>query len=592
MNFMASALNRRERRELKRQQGRGRLPGSSLFPPLSSVRSLKLSWLVGALAASLTLSSGAPAALAAAPSGGPQNAARLEWWRQARFGMFIHWGPVSLKGTEIGWSRGAEIPVAEYDNLYKQFNPTNFDADAWVKIASDAGMKYIVFTTKHHDGFCMWDTGQTDHNIMHSPFGRDVVKELAGACRRQDVAFGTYYSVCDWHHPDFPRTSPGGSVLRPTSNLDRYEQYLRAEVSELITRYGPLLLMWFDVPQEFNAQRGQGLLDFTRSLQPDIIINDRSGAPGDYDTPEQRVGKFQDQRPWETCMTICRQWAWKPDDEMKSLRECIQTLVLCAGGDGNLLFNVGPMPDGRIEPRQVQRLREMGAWLKRYGQSIYGTRGGPWKPTRALAATRNGNSIFVHLLRPQGATLALPDIPARVLRAELLTGGSAKVAQHNGQLTISISPAPSPSDIDSIIQLELDGSAMDLKPVSLSPSVKATASNVFQNMEEYSPDKAFDADPDTRWATDAGTRQAWIAVDLGAPKQVSGVRIREEYAGRVRQFEFQRKENSEWKTIFSGTTLGRDFSRRFPPIIARELRLNILDATEGPTLSEIELVGE
>jgi len=569
MNFLPSELNRK-----------------------SPVIWLKSSFLVGALAGSLALNFAASPALAAAPAGGPQNAARLEWWRQARFGMFIHWGPVSLKGAEISWSRGAEIPVAEYDSLCQHFNPTNFDADAWTRTASDAGMKYLVFTTKHHDGFCMWDTAQTSHNIMRSPFGRDVVKELAAACARQGLAFGTYYSVCDWHHPDFPLTSPGGSVRRQTSNLDRYEQYLRAEVSELITRYGPLLVMWFDVPQEFSLQRGQGLLDFTRALQPDIIINDRSGAPGDYDTPEQRVGKFQNQRPWETCMTLCRQWAWKPNDDMKSLQECIQTLVLCAGGDGNLLFNVGPMPDGRIEPRQVQRLQEMGAWLKRYGQSIYGTRGGPWKPTRALASTRDGNSIFVHLLRPQGPTVTLPDIPSRILRAQLLTGGSAKVTQQDGQLAITLSPAPGPSDIDSIVRLELEGPALDLKPITPPSSIKATASNVFQNLEEYSPDKAFDADPETRWATDAGTRQAWIAVDLGSPKQLSGVRIHEEYAGRVQRFEFQRKEGSEWKTIFSGATLGPNFSRQFPPIIARELRLNILEATEGPTLSEIEFISE
>jgi alpha-L-fucosidase len=428
---------------------------------------MRCSLLAGALAGSLAFNLGESVVLAAAPASAPQNAARLEWWREARFGMFIHWGPVSLKGAEISWSRGAEVPVAEYDSLYQQFNPTNFDADDWVRTARDAGMKYIVFTTKHHDGFCMWDTGQTGYNIMHSPFGRDVVKELSAACRRQGLAFGAYHSVCDWHHPDFPLTSPGGSVRRQTSNLDRYEQYLRAEVSELITRYGPLLVMWYDVPQEFSVARGQGLLDFTRALQPDIIINDRSGAPGDYDTPEQRVGKFQDRRPWETCMTICRQWAWKPGDEMKSLQECIQTLVLCAGGDGNLLLNVGPMPDGRIEPRQVRRLQEMGAWLSRYGQSVYGTRGGPWKPSRAVASTRNGNSIFVHILRSETATVTLPDIPSKIARSQLLTGGSAKVSQQGGQLTITLSPAPGPSDVDSIVRLELGHSAMDLGEIEI-----------------------------------------------------------------------------------------------------------------------------
>jgi alpha-L-fucosidase len=256
---------------------------------------------------------------------------RLAWWQDARFGMFIHWGPVSLKGTEIGWSRGSQIPIAEYDDLYKQFNPVKFDADAWARTAREAGMKYMVLTTKHHDGFCLWDTKQTDYNIMNSPFGRDVVKELAEACRKQEIAFGTYYSVCDWRHPDFPRTSPGGNVRRQTHNLDRYTEYLKNQVKELIARYGPLCVLWYDVPREFDARRGQGVIDHTRALQPDILINNRTGAQGDYDTPEQRVGGFNNRRPWETCMTICRQWAWAPNDQMKSLKQCLRTLIQCAG---------------------------------------------------------------------------------------------------------------------------------------------------------------------------------------------------------------------------------------------------------------------
>ncbi len=190
-------------------------------------------------------------------------------------------------------------------------------------------MKYIVLTTKHHDGFCLWDTKQTDYNIMNSPFKRDVVKELAAACKKQGIAFGTYYSTCDWYHPDFPLTSPGGKVRREKSDIDSYNRYLLAQISELITNYGPLLTIWNDVPQEFKG-RGAATIKMVRELQPDILINNRTGDGGDYDTPEQRVGKYQDDRPWETCMTICRQWAWKPNDDMKSLKQCLQTLVTCA----------------------------------------------------------------------------------------------------------------------------------------------------------------------------------------------------------------------------------------------------------------------
>ena len=517
-----------------------------------------------------------------------QRDARMKWWREARFGMFIHWGPVALKGTEIGWSRGAGVPIEEYDALYRRFNPTNFDARQWARTAREAGMKYVVFTTKHHDGFCMWDTRQTDFNIMRSPFGRDVVKELAAACRQEGLEFGTYHSVCDWHHPDFPLTSPGGKVKRDVANLDRYEQYLHAQVRELIQNYGPLLVMWFDVPQMFDRQRGLRLEAWTRSLQPDIIINNRSGADGDYDTPEQRVGKYQEHRPWETCMTLCRQWAWKPNDEMKSLDECLRTLVRCAGGDGNLLFNVGPMPDGRIEPRQAERLQEMGAWLAQYGDSIYRTRGGPWKPTRAVASTRRGNRIFVHVFQWDGDAIALPAIPAKVTRAAALTGGTVTFEQQNDRLLLRL-PASQQQRIDTIIQLDLDRSAMDLAAISPPSSVRATASNVFEGNDDFAAEMAFDGDPHTRWATDAGTKQAWVAVEFAQPRLIGAVRIAEAFAPRVRKFELQYRDNGDWQTLFAGTELGKDFRRTFHPVTARAVRLHILDATEGPTIWEIGL---
>jgi len=549
-----------------------------------------------------------PARPHAAPASPPAHARRLQWWRDARFGMFIHWGPVSLKGTEIGWSRGNPIPIEEYDRLYLQFNPTNFNAREWARVAKAAGMKYLVFTTKHHDGFCMWDTRQTDFNIMHSPFGRDVVGELAAACRQENLAFGTYHSVCDWHHPDFPLTSPGGRVERQKANLDRYEQYLHAQVRELIQQYGPLLVLWFDVPQRFDRQRGLRLEAWTRSLQPDILINNRSGADGDFDTPEQRIGKYQDQRPWETCMTLCRQWAWKPNDEMKSLKECLQTLVRCAGGDGNLLLNVGPMPDGRIEPRQVARLHEMGAWLARYGQAIYRTRGGPWKPTRACASTRRGNSIFLHVFEWDGERLTLPAIPAQVRQASVLTGGRVAITQTAAHWEVrwlaARSPAPGrgaegltarrsaaarPDEIDTIIRLDLDRSAMELPAVSFPSSLKATASNVFQNKEDFAAESAFDGDPHTRWATDAGTRQAWVAWEFAQPRRIRRVRIQEALGKRIQRFEFQYRGADGWETLFTGTEIGPDYTRVFAPVTARAVRLNILAATEGPTISEIRV---
>jgi alpha-L-fucosidase len=394
----------------------------------------------------------------------------LEWWKDARFGMFIHWGPVSLKGTEIGWSRGKEIPIEEYDALYKQFNPVKYNADEWVKLAKDAGMKYIVFTSKHHDGFCMWDTKYTDHNIMNSPFHRDVMKELADACRKQSMALGFYHSTTDWYNPDFPLTSPGGKVRRPTSNIDRYTEYLKNQSAEIIRNYGPLLVMWYDVPQEFDSVRGQGVIDFIRTIQPDILVNNRTGAKGDFDTPEQRVGAFQNDRAWETCMTIGRQWAWKPNDEVKSLEQCLHSLIRSAGGDGNLLFNVGPKPDGTIEPLQAERLREMGKWLDKYGYTIYGTRGGPFKPTDWGVSTRKGNKIYLHVLKWSGNSpkIILPDMGMEIKNCVLTSGRKITYNKVKGEYIISFD-GNLLQPVDTIIEIEVAGNAMDIRPVEVGP---------------------------------------------------------------------------------------------------------------------------
>ncbi len=551
--------------------------------------------LKGALACLLICSSGAvhaestnPAATTAWPKADPAAVAR---WQDMRFGMFIHWGPVSITGKEIGWSRGGnQTPIEVYDNLYKQFNPTNYNADEWVSVAKAAGMKYIVLTTKHHDGFCLWDTKVTDYNIMNSPFKRDVVKELAAACKKQGIAFGTYYSTCDWYHPDFPLTSPGGKVRREKSDIDSYQRYLLAQIRELITNYGPLITIWNDVPQEFKG-RGAATIKMVRELQPDILINDRTGDGGDYSTPEQRVGKYQDDRPWETCMTICRQWAWKPNDDMKSLKQCLQTLVTCAGGDGNLLFNVGPTADGVIEAPQIQRLKEMGAWLSNNGESIYGTRGGPWKPTPNVASTRKGSTVYLHLLREDDGVVELPALPRKVKSATLLGGGKVTFSQADGKLRFSFDKAAI-DPIDTIIRVELDGSAMDIPAISLASGIKATASNVFKKMNDaHGPQLAFDNDSHTRWATDGGTKQCWIAADLGKPLTIQRVRIEEAIGERVQKFEFQYRDGAEWKTIFAGQKIGHWFQMKFDqPVKAREFRLNILDATDGPTINDIELI--
>ncbi|NOY59371.1 MAG: alpha-L-fucosidase [Calditrichaeota bacterium] len=414
------------------------------------------------------------------------NVQALKNWQALRFGLFIHWGPVTLRGTEIGWSRGREVPIEEYDNLYKEFNPVLFNAKEWVAAAKAAGMKYLIITSKHHDGFCLWDSKYTDYDIMSSPFKRDVLKELAEECKRQDILFGTYYSILDWHHPDY--TTRHGGDPRPVgqSDMNRYIVYLKNQIRELIEIYHTNIL-WFDGEWEdsWDHEKGMDLYRYARGLRDDILINNRVDKgrkdmqgmtlsqkfAGDFGTPEQRVGAFEIERPWESCITICRQWAWKPNDRMKSLRECIQTLAKTAGGGGNLLLNVSPMLDGRIEQRQIDRLRGMGEWLKKNGESIYGTQGGPFKPTDWMVSTRKGNQIFIHLFNWPGKELVLPELSGcQILSARLMGGREMKIMHRNGQIAIQLPPDPVDEN-DTVIVLKLDKESATIPPLNVTENI-------------------------------------------------------------------------------------------------------------------------
>jgi len=400
-------------------------------------------------------------------------------WQDMRFGMFIHWGPVTLTGQELSWSRGTKTPIEEYDQIYQRFNPTNFNADAWAQTASDAGMKYLIITTKHHDGFCLWPSKYTDHHIGNTPFKRDVLKELAAACPRHDVAFSTYYSAGDWYHR--AALDVGAGDAKPNANHERYMVYMRNQLEELVTNYGPLLTMWFDGSDYIKKAQGFPVMLGLRALQPNILINNRlysDGAPGgreltlqrtvgDYSTPEQFIGDFERERPWESCITIGTQWSWKPNDQLKSVKQCLQMLLHTVGGDGNLLLNIGPMADGRIEPRQVEELKEMGAWLKMYGRGIYGTRGGPFKPGHWGVSTCKDNRIFIFVMQwPKKGALKLPPLPVKVRSSTLLSGGELKLDQSDEGISITV-PKEGRRDIASVIELTVDGKALDIPPVDV-----------------------------------------------------------------------------------------------------------------------------
>lgn len=438
--------------------------------------------LVCLLSGVLHLQSVEPALLLPTGETEGQREVRLRWWRDAKFGLFIHWGPASVNGTEISWSRighpfdhrGLEsVPPEVYDTLYQRFDPAKFKAEAWMRLARDAGMKYIVFITKHHDGFSMWPTKlRPAYSISATPFKRDICGEIADAAHKYGLKLGWYYSTRDWTHPDYLKDGNG-----------RYNDFYHGQVRELLSNYGRVDMLWFDhVAGNWRDYRFQELFEMLYGLQPGILVNNRAAAfiratedrpdpelarlvRGDFDTPEQQIGKFQNQRPWESCVTLTRcadggGWSYRPDGQTRSFEECQRMLVNCATGDGNLLLNIGPLPTGEIDPQQVRVLKEMGQWLSNYGESIYATRGGPFRNGVWGGSTFRDQSVYLHVFRWSGDTLRLPALKAKVIRATALTGGTPQVSQDNRGIVLAL-PYSQQDKIDTVIRFDLESSAAD-----------------------------------------------------------------------------------------------------------------------------------
>jgi alpha-L-fucosidase len=414
---------------------------------------------------------------------------RTAWYRAAKFGMFIHWGPYSLASVEASWPIMRPTPggitEAEYRELPKRFNPTKFDPEALVDLARSAGQQYMVFTTKHHDGFCMFDTSYTDYKITNTPYGKDVVAELSAACNQKGMPLGFYYSPPDMHHPAFRDTSKlaaenwNGEPTRPEWPL--YLDYMQLQLTELLTKYGPVALIWFDGLHHQEKFDGIRFLELIRRLQPATLVNDRIGQPGDYQTPEQfipsgiptkdvrfnavdtsiqqklkpTVPKPEDFQLWETCMTINNTWAFNLHDrEFKSSQFLIRGLVEVASRGGNFLLNVGPQPDGVIQPEFQERLHAIGEWLAVNGESIYGTTYGPVQGLASVRTTAKNKKIFVHVFDWPSSALEIGGLEAKVVSAHwLATGQPLKFHQTEATLEIEL-PAQAPDPNVSTIAVD------------------------------------------------------------------------------------------------------------------------------------------
>lgn len=402
----------------------------------------------------------------------PENLEAREWFRDAKFGMFIHWGIYSeLENGEWVMHR-TQIPKVEYQKLAKQFYPFGFDADEWCRIAKAAGMRYITITSKHHDGFAMYDSDVSDYNIVDgSPFKRDVLKELADACARHDLKLFFYYSQLDWQHEDyFPRGRTGGFTARPESgDWFSYIDYMDAQLTELLTGYGPIGGIWFDGMwdrPDADWRLGQ-TYKLIHDLQPATLIGSNhhvspipgedfqmfeKGLPGE--SPFDKKARISD-LPLETCDTINNSWGYnRHDGWMKKDRDLIHYLVRAAGMNANLLLNVGPKPDGTIADGQVKKLKMMGEWLEKWGHTIHDSRMGPYRPSGWGVSTQVGDQVYLHVLT-MDRMIVLPAIDRKVTGARLLDGSLVRI-EHAESGTIVHVPTERPDPYDTIIALKFD----------------------------------------------------------------------------------------------------------------------------------------
>ena len=443
----------------------------------------------------------------------PQNQ-KLDWWRDARFGMFIHWGLYAVpagtweeKGTgHAEWIRTtAQIPLDTYDQFVEEFNPVHFDADAWCAMANDAGMGYIVITSKHHDGFCLFDSEHTSFDIMSTPFKRDIMKELARAAPKHDIQMSWYHSIMDWHHPDYlPRRDWETDRSTDGADMQRFREYLHNQVTELLTKYGPIGIMWFDGEWEstWRGAYGKELYELCIGLQPGVIVNNRLGARGgmegltgmegyaggyggDYMTPEQEIPDAVDKGlDWETCMTMNDRWGYNMHDKnFKSTTDLLRKLSDIVSKNGNFLLNIGPKADGTFPDESIQRLSEIGDWMDVNSVAIHGTIGSPFNTLAWGRATQkfhdDSTTLYLHVFDwPTTGKLVVPGLAGTVTSATVLGGGAATFTMGEGEVVIDV-PLEMPNKHIGVIAVEVQG-----KPVVYeSPTIAVLADEFVNEIE-------------------------------------------------------------------------------------------------------------
>lgn len=547
--------------------------------------------------------------------------AGMRWFREAKFGVFVHWGLYSVSEGEWNGNKGlgewfqieTRMPGDQYAKFADQFNPDKFDAKAWVNHLKAAGIKYIVITTKHHDGFAMYDTKLEDYSVVKvTPWHHDPMKDLAAACNEAGVQLCFYYSIPDWHSTNFPaalsqRKFHGNP--NPNADLEKYVTYMKGQIREILTQYGQIGYLWFDDGGAFEgigrAERAklihaQEIVDMVHQLQPWCVIDDRLGLPGDLDIPEQHIPNSQPRRLFEVCMSLNNHWSYnKNDHRWKSPETVVRNLVDTASKGGNYLVGVGAMADGIFPPPEAETVLDaVGQWLKVNGESIYGTTASPLKERQSWGrVTQKPGMLYLHVFDwPKDGQLLVP-VLNKVKRAYLLADpnhGALNAAFTERGAAITL-PTQAPDPIDTVVVLEIVGQPeMVALSQNLADDKPVEVSSVWTGREdELNKSHITDGHLETLWAAAESARSAWVRVDLHKECEVSRVMLSDAPYGRTQAFDLEAQiDGGEWKKIAEGTTIGEGLNLSFPPVKARLFRLNIRRASDTPTLAEFQLFGK